>query len=205
MLYIIVLIVQYKEYDYYMGYNAQGKIATACSGEGTNSSFARVFTQDSFKFADLSCIQFGYFMEGQTEVTLGLYIDTTGGDPDWESMELIGEVVVTTINAVGQFQVQTVTFPDAVPVAFSNTEETLVLVMTVPVMSEGFILGGGAANEDVVNTPGNLFTELVNFAFIFSFIKVRLSLEVVAGLISNHILILRTITAMQSMPTTNGM
>ena len=144
-------------------------------------------------------------MEGQTEVTLGLYIDTTGGDPDWESMELIGEVVVTTINAVGQFQVQTVTFPDAVPVAFSNTEETLVLVMTVPVMSEGFILGGGAANEDVVNTPGNLLTDLVNFAFIFSFIKVRLSLEVVAGLISNHILILRTITAMQSMPTTNGM
>jgi hypothetical protein len=139
-----------------MGYNAQGKITSVCSEEGTNSSYARVFTQDAFDFADMSCIQFGYFMEGQTDVTLGLYIDTTGGDPDWDSMVLIGETTVTTINAVGQFQVQTVSFPDTVPVSFSNAAETLVIVMTVPLLSEGFILGGGAANEDVINTLGEL-------------------------------------------------
>lgn len=105
----------------------------------------------------LSCIQFGYFMEGQTTVTLGVYIDSTGGAPDAASLRLVKSFDVTTINAVGQMQVQTVSADTPVEIDFDDNSETLVVIMTTPVMSEGFIKGGGQFNSAVKGTTGQTY------------------------------------------------
>lgn len=116
--------------------------------------FCRVFDQTTFKNLDdllLTCIQFGYFMEGQTTVTLGVYIDKTGGAPDAASLRLVKSFDVTTINAVGQMQVQTVSSDTPIDIDLDDGE-TLVVIMTTPVMSEGFIRGGGQYNSAVKDT-----------------------------------------------------
>jgi hypothetical protein len=105
----------------------------------------------------LSCIQFGYFMEGQTTVTIGVYIDSTGGAPDAASLRLVKSFDVTTINAVGQMQVQTVSADTPFEIAFEKNYETLVVMMTTPVMSEGFIKGGGQFNSAVKGTTGETY------------------------------------------------
>jgi hypothetical protein len=105
----------------------------------------------------LSCIQFGYFMEGQTTVTIGVYIDSTGGAPDAASLRLIQSLDVTTVNAAGQMQVQTVSADTPFEIAFDQSTETLVVMMTTPVMSEGFIKGGGQFNSAVKGTTGETY------------------------------------------------
>jgi hypothetical protein len=105
----------------------------------------------------LSCIQFGYFMEGQTTVTIGVYIDSTGGAPDAASLRLVKSFDVTTINAVGQMQVQTVSADTPFEIDFEKDRETLVVMMTTPVMSEGFIKGGGQFNSAVKGTTGETY------------------------------------------------
>lgn len=102
----------------------------------------------------LSCIQFGYFMQGQTTVNIKVYIDSTGGAPDTASMTLLQTFEVTTINAVGQMQVQTVSAQTPVKVDFQSLTETLVVVMETPVMSEGYIKGGGQLNIGLKGTTG---------------------------------------------------
>jgi hypothetical protein len=142
-----------------MGYGNSGSLTAACKEEKMMSYYARVFDQQSFDLGNftLSCIQFGYFMEGQTYATLQIYVDTNGGSPDWASMNLVSEINVTTINAVGTFQVQTATFSTPVTVDFNSGVETLVVVLATPYMSEGFITGGGTSNGDVVNTLGETY------------------------------------------------
>jgi hypothetical protein len=119
-----------------------------------------VFDQKSFNNLDdlsLSCIQFGYFMEGQTTVTLGVYIDSTGGAPDAASLRLVKSFDVTTINAVGQMQVQTVSPDSPINIDFESDSETLVVIMTTPVMSEGYIKGGGQSNSVVIGTTAQTY------------------------------------------------
>ena len=140
-----------------MGLNGEGMLTAVCASEEETSKYARVFEQDDDdEMLSVSCIQFGYFMNGQTEVTLSLYMDANGGEPD-ANMELVGSINVTTINAVGQFQVQTASFPEPVDVVFAGDSSTLVVVLSTPAMSEGFIIGGGAPNADVVQTIGDTF------------------------------------------------
>lgn len=148
----------YEPYDYYMGYQAQGSLAAAC-GDTADSTYARVFDQKTFKLKkfSLSCIQFAYFMEGRTNVTIDVYIDTTGGAPDYASMELVHSFSAVTINAVGQLQVQTVSAEEEIPIKFGNSKETLVIVLTTPVMDEGFITGGGQENSNVIGTTGETY------------------------------------------------
>lgn len=74
---------------------------------------------------------------------------------------------MTTINAVGQFQMQTATFIEELKVSFNNSAETIVVVMKTPVMSEGNIYGGAAVNGDVVDTVGN---ELICFFLMYVFL-----------------------------------
>ena len=105
----------------------------------------------------LSCIQFGYFMEGQTTVTIGVYIDSTGGAPDAASLRLVRSFDVTTVNAVGQMQVQTVSADIPFEIDFDKDRETLVVMMTTPVMSEGFVRGGGQFNSAVKGTTGETY------------------------------------------------
>jgi hypothetical protein len=121
--------------------------------------FSRVFDQDTFDLDGmlLSCIQFGYFMEGQTTVTIGVYIDSTGGAPDAASLRLVQSLDVTTVNAAGQMQVQTVSADTPFEIAFEKSTETLVVMMTTPVMSEGFIKGGGQFNSAVKGTTGETY------------------------------------------------
>ena len=71
-----------------MGYGGTGSVQAVCANSGLPSTFARVFDQSNFIVSGVSCIQFGYFMTGQTIVTLSVYIDSTGGEPDWASMRL---------------------------------------------------------------------------------------------------------------------
>lgn len=157
MMYSFDLLALRQDYDYYMGLNGEGKLSAVCASEDETSTYARVFEQDDDDVVlSVSCIQFGYFMNGQTEVTLSLYMDANGGEPD-DDMELVGSINVTTINAVGQFQVQTASFPEPVDVVFESDSSTLVVVLSTPAMAEGFVIGGGAANAEVVETIGDTF------------------------------------------------
>lgn len=105
----------------------------------------------------LSCVQFGYFMNGQTTINLNVYIDSNGGTPDAASMTLLHSFEVTTINAVGQMQVQTASADTPFKILFESPAETLVVVMETPVMSEGTIKGGGQLNVGLKGTTGATF------------------------------------------------
>lgn len=141
-----------------MGYGGNGTVQAPCSG--ATNSFVRVFDQSTFKNLNdalLSCIQFGYFMNGKTTVEINVYIDKTGGDPDAASFRLLKSFSVDTINACGQFQVQTVSTDIPIDVDFESKKETLVIEMKTPVMSEGSIKGGGQFNTEVKNTVGQTY------------------------------------------------
>jgi hypothetical protein len=139
-----------------MGYGYKGKMDAVCSGAHEESTYARVFDQQSFNLKDLeiSCIQFGYFMMGKTNVTLDVYIDSNGGDPDYASMRHVHSMSTMTINAVGNMQVQTLSAESPVKLAFNNSDETLVIVIRMPYMSQGFINGGGQFNDQGVTYVG---------------------------------------------------
>lgn len=146
----------YEDYDYYMGFQGSGALTAVCADESMTTQYARVFEQGDEGSLEVSCIQFGYFMNGQTQVSLSLYMDSNGGEPDAD-MTLLGSVMVKTINAVGQFQVQTASFAEAITVNYENAVATLVVVLSTPYMSEGFIIAGGTPNADVVNTIGETY------------------------------------------------
>jgi hypothetical protein len=114
-------------------------------------------TFDDLNGMDLSCIQFGYWMMGSTPTSLSVYIDTDGGAPNAANLELLYTFPLTTVNAVGQMQVQTVTANESIAVQFSSSEQTLVVVLSVPLMSEGLMQGGGQFNEEVVGTSGETY------------------------------------------------
>lgn len=141
-----------------MGYGGNGTVRSVCSG--ATNSFVRVFDQSSFSTLNdalLSCIQFGYFMNGKTTVEINVYIDKTGGDPDAASFRLLRSFSVDTINACGQFQVQTVSTDDPIDIDFESKKETLVIEMKTQVMSEGSIKGGGQFNTAVKDTTGQTY------------------------------------------------
>jgi hypothetical protein len=147
----------YEDYDYYMGASAGAALTAVCAAEGQTSTYARVFEQDPDVDAlSVSCIQFGYFMNGQVDVTLSLYMDSDGGEPD-DAMALLGSMTVTSINAVGQFQVQTASFLNAVEVRYANAASTLVVVMSTPAMAQGSIVAGGTPSPELVDTIGDTY------------------------------------------------
>ncbi|CAE7431603.1 hly [Symbiodinium microadriaticum] len=148
----------YEDYDYYMGYGGNGTMLPACPD--AESTFVRVFDQDSFpelNGMELFCVQFGYWMMGSTPTSVAVYIDSDGGDPDAANLQLLYNFPVTTVNAVGQMQVQTVTADESITLDFANALQTLVVVMTVPVMDEGLMMGAGQFNGDVVGTSGETY------------------------------------------------
>jgi len=147
----------HEDYEYFMGANKEGQLSAAC--DNATSKYARVFDQQSFNLDGfkLSCIQFGYFMEGVTDVTINVYIDSTGGEPDYPSLELIASLPATTINAVSEMQVQTVSLDKELEIEFSNADETMVVILSTPIMSEGFILGGGQSNAAVMGSVGETY------------------------------------------------
>ena len=99
----------------------------------------------------VSCIQFGYYMMSVTDVVLEVYIDRTGGEPDAASLELVATKTVRTYNAYDRMQVQTADFDD-VAIDFNSDTDTLVIMMTIPIMTEGAIAGGGEMNLAVAGT-----------------------------------------------------
>lgn len=71
------------------------------------------------------------------------------GDPNYDSLHLLASKDVTTVNANNHMQVQTVSLDTPLVLPFNTSLQTVVVVMTAPVMSEGFISGGGQVNTDV--------------------------------------------------------
>jgi hypothetical protein len=143
-------LLLFKDYDVNMGFKLKGKMDAVCSASQEESTYARVFDQASFnlKGMEISCIQFGYFMMGKTNVTLDVYIDSNGGEPDYASMRHLHSMSTYTINAAGNMQVQTMSAEAPVKLSFSNSDETLVIVLRMPYMSQGFITGGGQLNPN---------------------------------------------------------
>lgn len=95
-------------------------------------------------------------MRGQTDINIDVYIDSNGGVPDYASMRHVHNYVVTTINAYGGMQVQTVS--DApYDIDFKNDQETLVVVLTFPHMTEGAIFAGGIVDGSVLGTSATTF------------------------------------------------
>ena len=64
---------------------------------------------------------------------------------------------VDTINSAGSVQVQTVSSGENYPVKFNNYLETLVVVMTTSLMSEGYINGGGQVHGNVISTDAETY------------------------------------------------
>jgi len=126
---------------------------------GGTSTFARVFSQSDFVGLDqlnISCIQFAFYMLGAADVTVTVYIDSNGGVPDYDSMRTLHVYDAQTINAGGNFQSQTVS-ADPFPVNFLNADETLVVVLSMPSLSEGYIYGAGSVNAAAVGTVGETY------------------------------------------------
>jgi len=170
----------FEDYYYYMGYGGNGTIQAPCSG--ATNSFVRVFDQSTFSNLNdalLSCVQFGYYMQGKTTVEINVYIDKTGGDPDAASFRLLRSFSVDTINACGQFQVQTVSTDDPIDIDFESNKETLVIEMKTPVMSEGSIKGGGQFNSAVKDTTGQTYVGDCNGGYMSyaSYVKSHSSIK----------------------------
>lgn len=142
----------YEDMNYAMG-QLGGRLESPCAASGESTSFLRVFEQEDFSLNDfsVSCIQFGYYMMSVTDVVLEVYIDRTGGEPDTDSLELVATKTVRTYNAYDRMQVQTADFDD-VAINFNSATETLVVMMTIPIMTEGAIAGGGEMNLAVAGT-----------------------------------------------------
>jgi len=122
------------------------------------TSYARVFDQSSFDLnMSVSCIEFGFKMLGQEDITLNVYIDSTGGDPDEASLRLVHSFAVTPANSYSYISMTTVSSDTPFNLDFNNDAETLVIVMDVPEFSEGYMFGGGRTNSKVVNTIGETY------------------------------------------------
>jgi hypothetical protein len=141
----------YEDMSYMMG-QVGGRMESPCA-DTAPSKFVRVFEQDEFAMNDftVSCVQFGYYMMSVTDVTVELYIDRSGGEPDAASLELVASNTEQTFNAYNRMQVQTTNFDD-VEIKFNSPTDTLVVMMTIPVMTEGAIAGGGQLNLAVAGT-----------------------------------------------------
>mmetsp|Transcript_25457 Transcript_25457/g.42907 ORF Transcript_25457/g.42907 Transcript_25457/m.42907 type:complete len:906 (+) Transcript_25457:32-2749(+) len=159
----------YEDMNYLMG-QAGGRLESPCA-DTAPSKFARVFSQDEFSMNDftVSCVQFGYYMMSVADVTVELYIDRTGGEPDEASLELVASNTEQTFNAYNNMQVQTTNFDD-VAINFNSPTDTLVVMMTIPVMTQGAIAGGGQMNLGVAGTSretyvgGACLTDLTKYS-----------------------------------------
>lgn len=144
----------YEDMHYSMG-QAGGRLQSPCAAADVPSAtkFARVFDQSEFAMNDftVSCVQIGYYMMSVADVTVELFVDRTGGEPDTASLELVASNSLRTINAYNRMQVQTTNF-DNVAINFNSATDTLVVVMTIPVMTQGAIAGGGQLNLGVAGT-----------------------------------------------------
>jgi hypothetical protein len=143
--------------NYAMG-SVGGRLSSPCTEEGEVTQFARAFDQSQFSLNDfsVSCVQFGYYMMSVTDVTIEIFVDRSGGAPDVASMDLVASKTVTTFNSYDHMQVQTTDF-DNIPLNFGSDSETLVVVMTIPYMSEGAISGGGQINIGNAGTDQGTF------------------------------------------------
>lgn len=110
---------------------------------------ARVFNQ--LDGLEISCIEFAYRSLGQEELTLSLYVDSTGGAPDLESMTLLGNITVHSKNSDLFPQLQTLSFENPVPIHFPNNDATLVVTLSVS-LTAGVILPGSQDNDAIKNT-----------------------------------------------------
>jgi len=124
---------------------ATSGIACASGGISTANSYARVFTQSQIG-ADytINCVNFGMVNTGSSiPVTLGVYIDPTGGVPSVSELSLIASYTLEV--PTGESQLLTATFdPFCVQLAGS---ETLVVVLDYGASPDGFcsFAGGTAA------------------------------------------------------------
>jgi hypothetical protein len=80
---------------------------------------------------------------------LSLSLTPSAGDPNLDSLQLLGSQNITTVNANFHMQVQTVSFDSPISLPFNHSGQTLVVVMTTPLMEEGYIAGGGQVNTDI--------------------------------------------------------
>jgi hypothetical protein len=132
-----------------------GRLQSPCetAAEPSPTKFARVFEQTDFAMNDfsVSCVQFGYYMMSVADVTIELYVDSSGGAPDAASMQLVASGTAQTFNAYDRMQVQTMNF-DNVAINFGSATDTLVVVMTLPLMQEGAIAAGGQLSLQAAGT-----------------------------------------------------
>ena len=123
-------------------------------GEGKVDTVVRVF--DQVDNLSISCVEFAYRVLGQQELTLLLYVDETGGDPDIGSLTLIENVTVSSISSYFYPQLQTVSFESPVSVSFPNKDATLVVALSMS-LSTGAFESGAQKNPEVTNTYKGTF------------------------------------------------
>lgn len=110
---------------------------------------------------------------GKTPVTLQFYINHFDGPPDYEYLELIYSIDIQTIHSMGAFQIQTISINDIIPLKFANSYESLVIIMKIPVMSEGYIFPGGNMNKhlDDIMDEGTYLLQNEKFVTYYNLTK----------------------------------
>lgn len=95
---------------------------------------------------------------GTNELTVTIYIDSNGGEPDYDHMDEQYSYTTSAPNAGGDIQVIQLDSSDidntpAISFKDYSSDATLVVVMSVPAQDYGFTYGGGQVNVDVRNDP----------------------------------------------------
>lgn len=161
-----------------MDEDAAAPIAAQCAfNEG--AEFARVYTQkDLGSQFSFSCLDFALANQGQiTPVTLTVYLDSDGGEPNREGLQTVATYSTDVPNSGSKLQMLSVS-GKTIHTAdlFTSAEQTLVIVVTIPSLSEGFMNAAGLANPDATGTsaatywsaPNCGYPEFVNYESKFN-------------------------------------
>eukprot|EP00341_Mesodinium_pulex_P004758 CAMPEP_0116924236 /NCGR_PEP_ID=MMETSP0467-20121206/23375_1 /TAXON_ID=283647 /ORGANISM="Mesodinium pulex, Strain SPMC105" /LENGTH=801 /DNA_ID=CAMNT_0004602995 /DNA_START=19 /DNA_END=2424 /DNA_ORIENTATION=- len=132
-----------------------GMDITCAYNEG--AQFARVYTQEELKAKGgltFSCLDFAMTNQGQNlPVSLSVYVDTDGGAPTASSFVPVANYTANVPNSGAKLQMLSVT-GEQINLAdyFKSEEQTLVLVLTIPELTEGYMKAAGLVNEEVSGT-----------------------------------------------------
>jgi hypothetical protein len=128
----------------------------------------RVFDYDTLGLATtsnplafvLECIEFAYLLDsGSASFTIKVFIDSSGGTPDFASMTQVGSDMPASVSFnTGETELASVTPAEAILVTLPSTSASVVVALTVDTKpSEGYFWGRGRYNPSAVGTHKETF------------------------------------------------
>jgi hypothetical protein len=107
---------------------------------------------------DLSCIEFAYILDGTATFTITMYIDSSGGSPDFDSLTQVGSSMTGSLaSSSGETELVTVTPSSPMTVTFPNSSANLIIALTINTFSGSFFYGSGQYNPKAVGKKAETF------------------------------------------------